>query len=109
MSEMEQKITRREALGAAGAVGAALIVGRSGGTAALDRLVSAAPAAAAATNAAGSVAVTPSMTEGPYWIDEMLRRFDVRASTGSAGAVQAGVPLNLKINVLDAADGGAIN
>ena len=53
------------------------------------------------------------MTEGPYWIDEMLRRFDVRANTASAsasaGAAQAGVPLTLKINVLDAASGGAIN
>jgi protocatechuate 3,4-dioxygenase beta subunit len=53
------------------------------------------------------------MTEGPYWIDEMLRRFDVRANTASAsssaGAAQAGVPLALEINVLDAASGGAIN
>jgi protocatechuate 3,4-dioxygenase beta subunit len=53
------------------------------------------------------------MTEGPYWIDEMLRRFDVRANTASAsssaGAAQAGVPLALRINVLDASSGGAIN
>jgi protocatechuate 3,4-dioxygenase beta subunit len=105
---MERRITRRQALGAAGSTGAALLVSR-GALSALGELVAAAPAAA--TNAA--VAVTPTMTEGPYWIDEMLRRFDVRANTASAsasaGAAQAGVPLALKINVLDAAGGGAIN
>jgi protocatechuate 3,4-dioxygenase beta subunit len=49
------------------------------------------------------------MTEGPYWIDELLRRSDVRANTSSvtsnAGAAQDGVPLALKINVLDADNG----
>ena len=77
------------------------------GLPALEQIVSAAPAAAATR--AATVAVTPSMTEGPYWIDEMLRRFDVRANTGSSTTVQAGVPLTLKINVLDASSGGAIN
>jgi protocatechuate 3,4-dioxygenase beta subunit len=103
---MERRITRRQALGA----GAALIAAPKALTA-LGELVAAAPAAAATTKEA--VAVTPSMTEGPYWIDEMLRRVDVRANTGSAasaaGAVQPGVPLALKINVLDSASGGAIN
>ena len=46
--------------------------------------------------AAGAATVTPVMTEGPYWVDEMLRRSDVRGNTSSAttsaGAVQAGVP-----------------
>ena len=53
------------------------------------------------------------MTEGPYWVDEMLRRFDVRGNTPSASSrrrdVEAGVPLTLKINVRDASGGGAIN
>jgi len=102
---MERRITRRQALGAAGTAGAALLVAR-GPLSALGELVGATPAAAATK--AGTVAVTPAMTEGPYWIDEMLRRFDVRRSTGSPAA-QAGVPLALKINVLDAASGGAIN
>ena len=103
---MEQRITRREALGAAGAVGAALLVGRTG-LPVLEQVVSAAPAAAATK--AATVAVTPSMTEGPYWVDEMLRRFDVRADTGSSTTVQAGVPLTVKMNVLDASGGGPIN
>jgi protocatechuate 3,4-dioxygenase beta subunit len=107
---MERRITRRQALGTAGAAGAALLASR-GALSALGELVAAAPATAATT--AGTVAVTPTMTEGPYWIDEMLRRFDVRNNTATAssssGAVQAGVPLALRINVLDAANGGAIN
>jgi hypothetical protein len=54
------------------------------------------------------------MTEGPYWIDELLRRSDVRANTSSAtsnaGAAQEGVPLSLEINVRDADNGGkAVN
>jgi protocatechuate 3,4-dioxygenase beta subunit len=103
---MERRITRRQALGAAGSAGAALLVAR-GPLSALGELVAAAPAAAATK--AGTVTVTPAMTEGPYWIDEMLRRFDVRTSTSSSGSAQAGIPLALKINVLDAASGGAIN
>ena len=104
---MERRITRRQALGAAGTAGAAYLTAWSA-LPALE-LLAAAPAAAAATD----VAVTPSMTEGPYWVDEMLRRFDVRGNSASAasgsGTIQAGVPLALKINVLDAAGGGAIN
>jgi protocatechuate 3,4-dioxygenase beta subunit len=101
---MERRITRRQALGAAGTAGAALLASR-GALSALGGLVAATPAAAAT---AGTVAVTPTMTEGPYWIDELLRRFDVRTSTGSS-TTQPGVPLALKINVLEAASGGAIN
>src|SRR5262245_1741116 len=106
---MERRITRRQALGAAG-TGAVLLASR-GALSGLGSLVAAAPAAAATT--AGTVAVTPTMTEGPYWGDELLRRFDVRNNTStasaSAGVVQAGVPLALKINVLDASSGGVIN
>jgi len=104
---MEHRITRRQALGAAGTAGAAYLTARSALPVALELL--AAPTAAAASD----VAVTPTMTEGPYWVDEMLRRFDVRGNSASAsssrGALQAGVPLALKINVLDASSGGAIN
>jgi len=106
MVAMEKRFTRRQALGAAGTAGAALLTGPSA-LSAFGELLTAAPAAAAA------VAVTPSMTEGPYWIDEMLRRFDVRANTASAaaaaGVAQAGVPLALKIDVLDAATGNPVN
>jgi protocatechuate 3,4-dioxygenase beta subunit len=84
---MERRITRKQALQAAGAGGAALLAARTG---LLDRVAAAEPAAAASC-----ATVTPNMTEGPYWVDELLRRSDVRAG-------QAGVPLTLKIAVLDA-------
>src|SRR5207237_5184876 len=53
-------------------------------------------------------------TEGPYWIDELLRRSDIRANTSSAASsaatLQDGVPLALRINVLDADNGNkAVN
>ena len=86
------KLTRRSALGLAGAAGTALFLSRT-----RVPLVGTAPA-----SAAGTATVTPSMTEGPYWIDELLRRADVRAA-------QPGVPLALTIRVLDAATGAAID
>jgi protocatechuate 3,4-dioxygenase beta subunit len=100
---VQRPLTRRQALGAAGAAGLVYLAGRGG----LARLVEAAPAEAAA--AAGCATLTPTMTEGPYWVDEMLRRADVRANTVTAssnpGTTQAGVPLALTILVLDADHG----
>lgn len=40
----------------------------------------------------------PALTEGPYFIDERLNRTDIR-SDPTTGAVKAGVPLRLTINV----------
>jgi hypothetical protein len=48
--------------------------------------------------ALGKCVTTPSETEGPFWVDEMLNRSDIRADPTS-GAVQAGVPVRLSINV----------
>lgn len=44
------------------------------------------------------VPATPTVTEGPYWVDEKLFRSDVR-SDPSTGAVRAGIPLTLTILV----------
>ena len=97
-----ETMTRRKALGLAGSAGASIFLARRGLPKALGAL--------ATENAgAATAALTPSMTEGPYWIDELLRRSDVRANTSSAtsnaGAAQDGEPLALKINVLDADNG----
>jgi protocatechuate 3,4-dioxygenase beta subunit len=102
-----EKMTRRQALGLAGSAGAALFVARAGLPKTLGALT-------AEDAVAASAALTPTMTEGPYWIDELLRRSDIRANTSSAtsnaGAAQDGVPLALKINVLDADNGNkAVN
>jgi protocatechuate 3,4-dioxygenase beta subunit len=90
------KMTRRRALGLAGSAGVSIFAARRGLPGALGALST--ESAAAATTA-----LTPTMTEGPYWIDELLRRSDVRAA-------QEGVPLALRINVHDADDGNkAVN
>jgi len=61
---------------------------------------------ATAQAAARCTKLTPELTEGPYWVNTLLRRADVRANTATAktlpGVVQQGVPLKLTINVLDA-------
>jgi len=40
----------------------------------------------------------PALTEGPYFVDELLNRSDIR-SDPTTGVARAGVPLRLKINV----------
>jgi protocatechuate 3,4-dioxygenase beta subunit len=101
-----EKMTRRRALALAGSAGVSIFAARRGLPQALD-------AVATDDAAAATTALTPSMTEGPYWIDELLHRFDVRANTSSAsnaGVVQDGVPLSLRINVHDADNGNkAVN
>ena len=50
---------------------------------------------------------TPGVTEGPYWVDEMLNRSDVR-SDPSTGVVQQGLPLALAVNVSELNADGTI-
>lgn len=47
---------------------------------------------------------TPQQTEGPYFVDGMPSRSDIR-SDSSDGSVQEGIPLNLVINVYDVDEG----
>lgn len=55
------------------------------------------PAASPATGA-GSCVVRPSLTEGPYFVDERLNRSDIRTDP-SSGAARPGVPLRLAFRV----------
>jgi protocatechuate 3,4-dioxygenase beta subunit len=80
-------MTRRRAIGLAGA-GAALML--TGG-----RLRGAAPAEAAAT----SCVLTPAKTEGPYFVDEHLNRSDIRTDP-TDGTTQAGLPVALTFVVV---------
>src|SRR5207302_11117689 len=41
---------------------------------------------------------TPTVTEGPYWVDEKLFRSDIRTDPNT-GTARAGLPLALTINV----------
>ena len=92
--------TRRELIGRAAAAGTAFVV--------LPDWIAGLTQATPVLAAASSSRMTPELTEGPYWVDTMLRRSDVRANTPGAktapGVAQDGVALKLTINVLE---GGA--
>ena len=47
---------------------------------------------------AADCTATVSETQGPYWLDELLNRSDVR-SDPATGVLQTGIPLRLAINV----------
>lgn len=50
------------------------------------------------SNAIPACVVRPEMTEGPYFVDEMLNRSDIR-SDPMDGAISQGAPLELTFNV----------
>ncbi len=54
--------------------------------------------ASATAQAALDCVTAPSMTEGPYFVDEMLKRADIRLDP-SDNSVKPGLPLQLTINV----------
>ncbi len=87
-------ITRRQAVQAAGAAGAAYLF-----TPALGAVFGETPAIAASSCAK----LTPELTEGPYWVNTMLHRSDIRANAHGGGR-QAGTSLNLTINVVDSSN-----
>lgn len=47
---------------------------------------------------------TPSETEGPFWVDEMLNRSDIRPDP-TTGVPQTGLPLRLAINISEVTSG----
>jgi uncharacterized protein (TIGR03437 family) len=51
------------------------------------------------------VPATPTVTEGPYWVDEKLFRSDIRTDPGT-GVAREGVPLTLTIRVQKLGSGG---
>jgi protocatechuate 3,4-dioxygenase beta subunit len=89
-------MSRRTALRLIAAVGAATLVGcGEGDDASEDTATSAATTATTASGATASCVLTPTLTEGPYFVDERLNRSDI---TGG----QAGLPLRLNISVYNA-------
>jgi protocatechuate 3,4-dioxygenase beta subunit len=101
-------LTRREVLALFGAAaGAGVLAACSpgslvGGTAGPSS-AAATPAGASAVAASGSTAlpacvVRPALTEGPFFVDEMLQRSDIRSDPGD-GSVRPGVPLALTFMV----------
>ena len=51
--------------------------------------------------------VRPELTEGPYFVDEMLNRSDIRADT-SDGSISEGFPLELTFNVTQIGVNGCV-
>src|SRR5450631_4285645 len=86
---------RRETLGALGAAGAAAWLGWR----ADDRPI-------AVVNAGSATCVqTPQDTDGPYWVEEMLNRSDLRIDP-TDNSIRDGLPLTLSINVHQVSDTG---
>jgi uncharacterized protein (TIGR03437 family) len=50
------------------------------------------------------VAATPTVTEGPYWVDEKLFRSDIRTDP-TTGVARSGIPLTLGITVQNLSSG----
>jgi protocatechuate 3,4-dioxygenase beta subunit len=84
---------RRELLGLIGASAAASLVGDLSGPSA-----AAEPARATTQAPLPACMVRPEQTEGPYFVDDKLRRSDIRADP-SDGSVRPGVPLRLTFRV----------
>ncbi len=112
-------LSRREVLGLMGAAGAMLVVGCSDDgddpsptaastrepTAGATSAATSAPTAASSPAALSCVAV-PELTEGPYFVDEMLERSDIRSDPDS-GAVSEGAPLVINLAVSRVGGDGA--
>lgn len=84
------RLTRRQSIGAAGAAGVAYALSRGP----LALLGGTTPKALAA-----SCVLSPAMTEGPYFVDELLDRSNIKSDSDGTNT-QSGVPLDLTINVV---------
>ena len=82
-------ISRRQALILLGAAGATMVAGRS-------NVYSASPSSTGGKLPA--CIVTPKQTEGPFFVDERLKRSDIRLDP-SDGSVKSGMPLHLTLRV----------
>ncbi|MBI1258164.1 MAG: hypothetical protein GC204_11895 [Chloroflexi bacterium] len=92
-------LSRREVLTLLGGAGAVAVVG----TGFITQLgILKASAQAATPEATDSILLnciaSPQMTEGPYFVDEMLNRADIRIDP-TDNSVQDGIPLQLEIKV----------
>jgi protocatechuate 3,4-dioxygenase beta subunit len=89
-------LSRREVLALLGGAGTTFIVGT--GFARLG--LAGTPTPEATAEALPACVVRPALTEGPYFVDQMLNRSDIRVEPLD-GSVKEGVVLNLIFNVSD--------
>ena len=87
--ESPSVISRRQALILLGVGGATMVAGRSHVYSASPRSNDSKPPACV---------LTPKQTEGPFFVDERLKRSDIRVDP-SDGTVKSGVPLHLTLRV----------
>ena len=99
-------LSRREILALLGGMGAALLCGCTFTDLLTQSAAVAELPAEASTQVANSVVcvVKPELTEGPYFVDNMLNRADIRTEP-SDGSIKDGVPLRLVIKVFDVSGG----
>src|SRR5262245_43418862 len=86
----QRRYTRRAVLGTLAAIGAAPLLGRK--------------SLVADASAALSCSLAPSMTEGPFFVDEKLKRFDLTSDTTDSGTLM-GLPLYLNIGAVSTTSG----
>jgi protocatechuate 3,4-dioxygenase beta subunit len=92
-------LSRREVLALLGGAGAVLVVGTGFKTLGLDQLrATATPSATATATSIPSCVVRPALTDGPYFVDQMLNRSDIRIEP-SDGSVKEGAQLRLVFRV----------
>ena len=95
------EVGRRDVLYALGSVVAVGFLGC--GSSSAPTSPSSSSSSPSSTNA--SCVVTPSLTEGPYFVDERLNRSDLRLDPAT-GAVKAGIPLTIAMKLSRIASGG---
>ncbi len=94
-------LSRREVITLLGSAGAALLAGTGFSRIDFGQIAATAtPSPAATETPLPSCIVRPELTEGPYFVDEMLNRSDIRIDP-SDGSIKAGAPLRLTLNVSD--------
>jgi protocatechuate 3,4-dioxygenase beta subunit len=81
-----------------------ILAGVWGGHAALSAARTSARPAGAASSQTPACTVTPQVTEGPYFVDAMLFRSDIREDP-SNGTVKDGLPLRLGFRIMDVTGG----
>jgi protocatechuate 3,4-dioxygenase beta subunit len=95
----ESKLARREALSALGSIVAVGFLGSCGGDGESSPTSSSSSTGGSTSSLASTNAqcvVSPEVTEGPYFVDEMLNRSDIRTDPAT-GAARPGVPLDLTL------------
>jgi protocatechuate 3,4-dioxygenase beta subunit len=103
-------LTRREVLALFGAAGGAAVLAAcspssllgSSSASAVDSAPPTQAAAASGSAALPSCIVRPELTEGPYFVDEMLKRSDITTDPRT-GAASVGVPLSVSFMVSNVA------